>query len=315
MSRKGQTGSTFKYLFALIIGAMFILFFIRFASQQTSTLEKISGAEFVRNFDDILTEVTVSEDQKSPFDLGREESINFEGGKISLPAKKITIKTDKIVFAPRTIKSKKITIWTRRWKWPFEITNLFYIWDGKSVSYIVYDETTQDTIEDIVYFNGDTLASMKVVIVDYKNFTKMRKQMQQNAKIIWFASKAVPKLKQKIIRVKFNEDDKETGILDFDGKEVPYVGMGTLFGAIFCSDAQGYEDAFSKAKEKFDVMRELQAERMDYIMLKKQECMQAYTPLKEAMAQDLNTPQQYALFRERVAGLNKDLEAGCPAIL
>jgi len=315
MKRKGQTGSTFKYLFALIIGAMFILFFIRFASQQTSTLEKISGAEFVRNFDDILTEVTVSEDQKFPFDLGREESIRFEDGQISLPAKKITVKTDKIVFAPSTIKSRKITIWTKRWKWPFEIANFFYIWDGKSVSYVVYDETARDVIDDVIYFNGDTLASMKVVIISYENFTKIRNRIQQNAKIIWFASKAVPKLKQKIIRVKFNEDDKETGILDFDGKEVPYVGMETLFGAIFCSDAQGYEDAFSKAKEKLDVMRELQSERMDYIMLKKQECMQAYTPLKEAMVQELNTPQQYALFREKVVSLNKGLEAGCPAIL
>jgi len=242
----------FKYIFALIVGAMFILFFVRFAMQYTKSEEKLEASQFVASFDDYLTELSVTSGEMfKEEDFGMPTEIVFDKGQIK-SGRGVPRKSEKIIFSPRILKGKKVLIWTKKWSFPYPVDNFFYMTNENFKYILVFDDSTKKFVEELVedihkgfkveaYDKNMLSRSLDTIKKSYAGFSKVR--------FVFFCEPGELKnklLKMKnadIVEIKIGniEDKLSTGTVKFADGEAAYLGEPMIVGAIFSEDFANYE--------------------------------------------------------------------------
>jgi hypothetical protein len=266
--------SVFKYIFAMIVGAMFILFFVGFGRNIISSSETMDANVLVAGFDDYLFTLTANEMTKDDQNFGIQTVLNFKEGAIS-SGKNKPRDTNRMVYAPATLSGTKITTRAIRWAFPYNIDSFFYITNAKYKYVIVYDNSDESSKE---FVNGLT-ESIKATF-EFRNYTKAQltppminslkssyTDMSRVTFLVIADSDLSPsdktKIKTAIPKAQFvfanglgQDTGPETkyayGSIRFDGESSDsyYIGNAMLLGAMYAEDKANYEFNFKRAMER-----------------------------------------------------------------
>jgi len=279
------------------------MFFIFFAFKHISTQEKLSSLEIINYLDLKLEILSNSLNLNTQFNLPSDYNLNFICNKILISNKKNTYSTstDKIISSPSILKGKEIQIWTKSWKFPFKVTNFYYIANKKTNFYIESQELL-DKIPKI--FNVYPLTSINEIIEKNKNSDKT---------IVVFSSqpKNLQELLKNNIKVLHILNNKQITFYP-EYKTSSYFDEETLLLAIFSSNLNEYECLKQKAINKLKKISSIYKQKSLLLNLKskQQNCKLIYSQLSsllDILADNLNFNQ--------VETLNKELEYNaCPKL-
>lgn len=305
--------SVFKYIFALIVGAMFILFFVGFARNYITQADSVDANVLVSGFDDYLMLLSGSTDSTVKYDFGADTAIQFSRGELrsGTNAKR---PTNRIVFAPTQLKGKKLIIWTKRWAFPYPIDNFFYMTNEKYKQIIIYDTDTSGFVNEFVDEINDTFAidppkkrdfltpqNLALMATAYKPYTKVRfliiaknplpantlaniKNVVKNADIV---SVIIEKDEES-----GDDEWKEYGMLEFGGKEMPFLGKEMILGAMFAENADEYRFNFNRAMQRLMDITDIYQKKADMMR-----------PLDDTKG------CQYGLFSQSLSGFKSKADA------
>ncbi|MFA5887197.1 MAG: hypothetical protein WC852_00615 [Candidatus Nanoarchaeia archaeon] len=262
--------SVFKYIFAMIVGAMFILFFVGFGKNIISSSEKMDAVVLVAGFDDYLFTLTANEMAKDDQNFGVQTALNFKEGTISSGKNKPT-NTNRIVYAPKTLSGTKITTRAIRWAFPYDIDSFFYITNAKYKYVIVYDDSSKDFVNELAEsinrtFEIRTYEKSKIASAAPalgRGWTDMSRVtfLMIGDSDISAADKtkiktAIPKAKFVFAKGLGNEEEPENqwayGSIEFDGEEGDsyYIGNAMLLGAMYAENKANYDFNFKRAMDR-----------------------------------------------------------------
>ncbi|MBU2637492.1 MAG: hypothetical protein KJ955_00815 [Nanoarchaeota archaeon] len=277
--------SVFKYIFALIVGAMFIIFFVSFAMKYMGTAETMEANELVAGFDDYLLLRTGSRDATGPYDFSAQTTIEFDVGKIRSGT--ISRDTSRIVYAPAKLTGKSISIWTKRWAFPYPVDNFFYMTNDRVKHIIIYEPGSAEFVHELndeindsyrmdsprKYEAGGTRGEafnqyLTAVTSRYSTAAKIRfVVVSTGANAIVNAIK--PKLPKNadIISVSKDPDAEgwEYGTVKFGDDEAPYIGNEMIIGAMFTEDFSNYEFNLKRAMQRLVDVTEIYTGKADYL--------------------------------------------------
>ncbi|HII15681.1 MAG TPA: hypothetical protein HA362_05195 [Nanoarchaeota archaeon] len=298
--------SVFKYIFALIVGAMFILFFVGFARNYIIRADTVDANVLVSGFDDYLMLLSGSTDSTVKYDFGAETAIQFSRGELKsgTNAKR---PTNRIVFAPNQLKGKKLIIWTKRWSFPYPIDNFFYMTNEKYKQLIISDDDTAGFVSEFVDEINDTFAidpPKKKDLLTAQNLATMASAYRQYSNVRFLAivksplpANTVSNIKRAVtnadvVSVIIEKDEesgnnewKDYGTIKFEDREMPFIGREMILGAMFTESPDEYRFNFNRAMQRLMDITD--------IYQKKAEIM---SPL------DQTKGCQYGLFSQSLAG-------------
>lgn len=284
MQKRGQVGPVFKYLMAIIVGTMFLLFFINFGMTYMKQQKSVESYMITTGFDDVLSALGSSEDASNTYNFGLKTTIDF-----SVPKKgseyielksggNLPLKSYKAIFAPSRITGMKVEVLTKRWHFPYPVDNLFYLTAPGYRYFIVYDGKTEGLAKDLAGADAtDVTAAIPskfgVEAVDAAKAKGLKSSLanvrptfilfDENPELEATLSK-LPNAKVRVI--KMDKDDQEYGEIMFeDGQEYPYFGKPMMIGAIFAEDSAMYEHALSVALNKLGVVTNIYLGKLKYL--------------------------------------------------
>lgn len=258
--------SVFKYIFALIVGALLIIFFVSFAMKYMGTAETMQATELVIGFDDYLMLRSGSPDSTGSYPFAAQTTIEFGMGKIK--SSKISRNTNRIVFAPAKLTGKSIVIWTKRWSFPYAVDNFFYMANDRVKHIIIYDDGASefahelvDEINDSYKMDSPRKYETGARFNEYLTAVKNRYSTASKIRLVVVSTGArsivnaiEPKLPKNadIISVSKDPDAEswEYGIVKFGEDEAPYIGNEMIIAAMFAEDADNYMFGFRQAMQR-----------------------------------------------------------------
>lgn len=286
----------FKYTMALIVGAIFFGFLIKFAFTYVGQTETIDAYKLMNGFDDILSAVGVSGDAFNNYEFGIKTKMKVTSEEIMSGGQRK--KHSKVLFSPYELEGSSLKIMTKRWKFPFDVCNFFYLTNPNYKYYLIYDDDNEyfvKTIADPDDITSEINDKMGVDIIHIDNVdVEMLKNTLQNFQGVTFVffvknDKLVDELNEvnnfKARRVEPSDEDEEYGIIYFeDGTSLSYLTLPMLIGGIFVEDSFSYERSVELAFDKF--------KNMALIYLKKIElsnrCDASYSALKSNLNNYVN---------------------------
>lgn len=229
MEKRGIAVS-FKWIFALIAGMIIFLFIINFAYKHIFISESKTSTILLTNIEAQLDSISFADDFDTILDLNEKFKINLNCN--SLQIANIPLKTNKIIFSPKTIESNNLKIWTRTWNYPFTITNFYYI-------------TNKD------YYFIDPPYELLSQIPESFNIKTYPDTAEEDAEIVFFTKPAQYELeKYKEHKIKIINNNKVT----FQSKSADYFGDEMLLGAIFTDDIAKYNCLKQRALNKLKII-------------------------------------------------------------
>ena len=232
MEKRG-VNLTFKWIFALIAGFIIFLFIINFGYNHIYLSESKTSAILVNQFENQLESLSISEFLTKEIDMGNVFEINFDCNSIS--NKNVELNTEKIIFSDRTIKAKDFLLWTQLWKYPFGITNFYYLID-KNQKFYFFDapyELTSSIPPTFPIYSFPDKVPEDSTIVFFKQPSPIQLQEYQDHNI-------------KIV--------KNNKITFYPNKQTDYYGDEMLLGAIFTDNYNKYECLKNKAIKKLNII-------------------------------------------------------------
>ena len=278
--------STFKYIFALIVGALFIVFFVRFAMNYASTAQTFESSMIAKNFDDYLEITSTFQNGMNIIDFGSESPLSFRDGKIR-SGTGIAQSTERIVYSPVNLKGIMVVIWTNKLEFPYAIDNLFYLTNEKYRYYLVYDRDTQEFVEEMMdgtipgYFKEKNyMRSFEVGNLKMDDIKKSH-GLFANVRFICFSSSVADKVKKKIsdagmgnadllLITPEGEDDGEWKVGNVNymmekDAEGTFLGQPMMFGAFFAEDFKTYGENMEKVYERMVQITDIYIEKADFM--------------------------------------------------
>ncbi|MFH1065286.1 MAG: hypothetical protein V1734_02160, partial [Nanoarchaeota archaeon] len=273
--------SVFKYIFAMIVGAMFILFFVGFGKDIISSSETMEAGVLVAGFDDYLFTLTANEMTKDDQNFGIQTLLNFKEGTIS-SGKNKPKDTNRIVYAPKTLSGTKITTRAIRWEFPYKIDSFFYITNARYKYVIVYDDSSKEFVNELAQGIRATF--------EFRNYTKTQlltpttinslKSLYTDMSRVTFLviadsdlspgdktkiKTAIPKAQFVFAKSLGQEDDRDPekqwtyGSIRFDGESSDsyYIGNAMLLGAMYAEDKANYDFNFKRAMERLAAVSDI----------------------------------------------------------
>lgn len=304
--------SVFKYIFAMIVGAVFILFFVGFGKNIISSSEKMDAGVLVAGFDDYLFTLTANEMTKDDLNFGIQTALNFKEGTIS-SGKNKPKDTNRMVYAPKTLIGAKITTRAIRWAFPYDIDSFFYVTNARYKYIIVYDESSKDFVTELTQSIRATF--------EFRNYTKTQltppitqltppiinslktsyTDMTRVTFLVIADNDLAPadknKIKTAIPKAQFvfakslgQEDDRDPekkwayGSIRFDGedKDSYYIGNAMLLGAMYAEDKANYDFNFKRAMERLAAVSIIYDGKIQSLQVAATEC--DYSPLSGAFS-------------------------------
>ncbi len=340
--------SVFKYIFALIVGAMLIIFFVGFAMKYMGAAETMEARELVAGFDDYLLLRAGSRDATGPYDFASQTTIEFGLGKIK--SSTISRDTSRIVYAPEKLTGKNIAIWTKRWSFPYAVDNFFYMSNDRVKQIIIYDEGASefanelnDEINDSYrmdvpkkYESGGTRGEafnqyISAITSRYSSATKIRfVVIAEGAPSIVNAIKTKLPKNADVISISKDPDAEgwNYGTVKFGEDEAPYIGNEMIIGAMFTEDFSNYEFNLKRAMQRLGDVTEIYEEKAKYLEASvgaTEGCGNDYNLMRSSLVNfknaaedrsfDINDAKMLANMAENIKEANKQSFGGdCPAI-
>ena len=140
----------FKYIFAVVVGGLFIIFFINFAIKSVKEpSEIITAGESVQRFINTLNAFSTAEDSIHPLNLGLETEVIFDCNQIKM--NQMSDDSQHIIFAPLILKGRSIDMWTKQFAIEnfLPITNFFYLSNQDHQYVLVFDSSSQDYVNNL----------------------------------------------------------------------------------------------------------------------------------------------------------------------
>jgi len=338
--KKGQVSPVFKYVFGLIVGALFLLFFFGFAMQYKGTASSVEVRQIVYGFDDDLTAFSVTGDSSWEKRFPYSVSITFDNGQII--SGDFAKSTSHIVFAPIEVSGNLMYIWTKRWSFPFDVDNLYYITGGQERYFLVFDDESMSFVSELVSdYDGipDSFSASSVglsALADSSQISTLAGDALSYNKIkfVFFSEDSQAILTAKTnIENKFTNaeslivlpsEDYENGIVTFsDGEQVVYFGKPLLLGAIFAEDSASYRYGFDSALHKFNLVSQVYQGKASFLNGRTGGvCANEYggihstlTSLESTIVPDsLNEISSYVETIDNIDDQNKALGGECPEV-
>lgn len=229
MGKRGFAIS-FKWIFALIVGLIVFLFLINFAYKHIYLSESKISSLITTSIDSQLDSISFAEDLDIEIDINQDFTINFDCDSIAIDQ---PLKTEKIIFSDKSIQSNKLNVWTKTWKYPFKITNFYYITNKN-------------------YYFLDPPFELLQNIPERFNIKSYPDEVQTDATLIFFKQPTTQELSQyRDHKIKIISDNKVTF---YPNKITNYYGEEMLLGAIFTDDINKYNCLKNKALEKLKII-------------------------------------------------------------
>lgn len=330
-NKKGEASPIFKYIFAIVAGVLFISFFVGFAMQHKKQQETLEIGRITFGFDDLLTLLSTSADSSMAYPeqgFPSTVTLNLKGDKISSGG--ITKTTTKIIFSEAQIKGRQFYIWTKRWKMPFTIDSFFYISDGGTPIYLIYDADSEEIASELTdkfsgfpkTFKVEKYAESKLTA---EELSAIRARSKDYAKIrfVLFTPKPVglkgfTNAETVIIEPATieGETDWNYGTVEYEDGESTYLGYEMLIGAIAAENQEAFENAREKAMKKLETMAKLYEEKTKQL---ERICPGQYTLIAQALRSIAADPtkgtiEQLVSKTQALKEMNREFEAGCPEV-
>ena len=166
LNKKADVSPAFQYIFALVVGAIILIFFIRFAFQAEKSGTEVIKAEVLHMLDASLQAFSVSTYStdnlpKPPWPQIVDMKVGTKAncGKFTVTGQKFLVPIPRIVFGPEEMKARQLQAWTNSWHFPFRITNMFYLVNDRSKYYLIYDANSQEFVRKISSYPPETAIS------------------------------------------------------------------------------------------------------------------------------------------------------------
>ena len=325
MNNKAQIAESFKYIFGVIVGGMFLVFFIGFAFKYIQVSGEVSDTELAIDLDNQLTALYVTESASDTIPYNKKIEITILNNQII--AKNIGKQTDKIIYSPLTLKAEQIIIATKAFSLPYESTNLFYMTDQKTFYVIIYDQTTKEFAEEIT--NGYTSIPNNFIYDSFeydilKNNLEELQEITKNYKV-----KFIFLTEETIDLDSYFEDYHQITINSFDteynygevifpqGTSI-YLTKEMLIGAIITEDKGSYDYNLNLALDRVKKLSQTYYEKTKLLTTKQPLCN--YDPIKtninnyNTFIDNSQSPLNFKNYIEAIETANKNLGGDCPEI-
>ena len=235
---KRGVGIVFNWIFSLIAGVFILSFLVYFAVQNTDLFGKVTARVVAEELDIVFSGYETTE-TSSQLDFGKNIELSFkcEGGKQEFEVNGVGGKKiwDKVIFAPKEIKSNEVNIATRSWNIPFRAANFIFIWGNQRYN-LVGNSGGFEVPENFESSNGENV-----------NFELIGNLAGEYSEI------RCPSNDGKVIKYERSEE-----LEDFGGK-VCFGGDGE----VFYGEAMMLGAVLSETKEEFSCVKEVIQSRLD----------------------------------------------------
>ena len=330
MSRKAQMASPFAFIFALVIGAIVLLFFIGFAYKFLSLGGSLSAAEVVSALNDEFVAFSVSDSAEKVLSYSQPFDFQVYEGRIRSNSQGVDL--DQIVFSPLVIEGDEIVIATKAVELPYRVSNVFYVSDSRIVYIFVSDATSGEVVETL---ESSSAAFPKNI----PHFAYTQAQLNDNVqdiyqltasydfvRFVFFtdADSSVDAIAQyfpsyDVLEVSSSTEDFSHGTVRFpDSEEVLYYSLPLLTGAIVSADSFSYQYNLNLLHEKMSVVTSVYSDKARFLSANLPGC--DYTFVKSGLTSysniigEADTSLSYFTQIEFVADSNKDLGGDCPEV-
>ncbi|MFH1331807.1 MAG: hypothetical protein ABIH63_00800 [archaeon] len=286
-ARKGVAASVFKYIFAVVAGAIILIFFVRFAMDMTDTQKSVSNAELGFMIDESLNALTVSEDQSEPIPGDPWPSpvmLSFGKGPTcgKLSSGSYNFNIHKVVFSPLKIDGNQIFAWTQSWYYPFEVDNFFYLSNKNSKYYLVYPSGEvadfvrglDSQVTPAERHNEHFPKSFEVESISSDQVNARLAYASGKYSFVKFAFfKTNPPLgfKGNYVVIDYvdcepdRDDDDCHGSLTFSSGKSFFAGKPMLYGAVLAEDFESYQCQLGRIYKRLGIILSLYSEKADLL--------------------------------------------------
>lgn len=300
LSKKADISPAFQYIFALIVGAIILIFFIKFAFKAEESGTEVIKAEVLHMLDASLQAFSVSTYStdtlpKPPWPqlVDMKFGTKANCGKFTVTGQKFLVPIPRIVFGPEEMKARQLKAWTSSWYFPFRVTNIFYLVNDRSKYYLVYNSNNQEFVRKVSSYPPETAFSemdhlpknFDVKYVENELDPVAKLKANDLVKVNYFEEKTgVAKgLKGSSIiasnycneedepsykcsgTVTFYEGEKHTGTSTFIGREL-------MFAAIMADSIEVYDCQYGRALDELERMINLYISKAQLLKNKRQVC-------------------------------------------
>ncbi len=261
----------FHWIFILIAGALILAFFFSVAYKQRAYSQEKLQLTLATDIENIFTGAIVSRGTAQRLPVPP-QGIVFEcltgcncRFRIENAPKPFG---DKAMFAPELLEDQDITVWALELKLPYRVTNFLYLTNPNIKYYFVYTEESGS-----ISFLKQLTKNIPQLI-SYENITldkvpSLKSEEYQHTKFVFlniapttlddsFKKESADAIKIDQYSVTFYEKDGT----NFDSiKILSYIGLPSLYAAIFAQDYTMYECGLRTAFRKLSYVSLLYAER------------------------------------------------------
>lgn len=320
MNKKAFSSQLFNWIFIIIAGSLLLIFFVRFAFQQTQIFGEKGSVELISSLEDQLEAFSISETSSKIISLGYNTNLELDCERIV--NENIPKRTNLIIFSPSKLSGKSVATWTRKWEFPYQISNVFYLTNENSRYLLIYDK---DSFEKVSKFDFPSSFNLQKMNFDNLNLDDLAANTKnlQNLNLVYFTKIQRPtEILNKFKNLNLVEIDlklNEIKIFNKDGTFTSsyFLEEPLLFGAIFGSE--NFNCIKDKALSKLDLVTEVYLKKASYLSLKtsNQLCKAKYYEITNTLTTFKGADSKQILYdlKEKIKSQNKGLEKNaCPSI-
>ena len=213
------------------------MFFVRFAFQHIDVSETVTSYQLVEHLDDQLEAISVSESSNKIIPFTQETELFFDCD--SFGTFEFMKPTEKIIFAPPSLKGTSLQSWTEDFRFPYTATSFMYLLNKNTRVILVYDDLTASFAQNLdipITFNV-----LKIHIKDFQtSVINQQTQTLDKLHLVFFTSIANPTTLAKgltadtsIITVNLNDN---TINFHTEGTRSFFLTEEMLLGAFFAPE-------------------------------------------------------------------------------
>ena len=326
MKSKGQTGESFKYIFGIIVGTMFLVFFIGFAYKYMTISGQTSDAQLANAINDDLTAISVSQNVQNSLTYGREINFQISQGLLT----PISLTTGKplqhIIYSPKEIQTDELLTTTKTLFLPFKVTNLFYIADRNTIYILIYDQGTQDFKDELTEGYSAIPSNIPYEVYDQqqiKNDLESLATITKNYKHVRFIFLTQKQINPEnyfkdysILEIKPSENT-DFGTITYDDGTSIYLTKEMIIGSFLTENKQEYDYNLQQTLSKLQDITTIYYEKAKFISARLPNC--EYTQIKTSLNNyksftNTDSHSSYENYIETIEQANKNLGGDCPEI-
>ncbi len=317
MNRRGVTGQTLLWIFVSVAGAVILVFFIRFAGQILGTGEKSTQMESLVQLEEQLTALSGSENTFKM--LEGSEPFDFLVSCNGLLAGSFHRTNSLFLFSDPHLTGQQLAVWTKRFRFPFSIGNLFFVSNQDERYVLVYDAASEDFVRSLEI--PEIFHVQKIALQDLK--LQVLAQTASRFTLVFFTSLRDPgvifnSFTFKDIRVLEIDENNHRYIIHRKNGETQgtYLNTDLLVGFIFGSE--NFDCMMGKVYEELGNLAVIYQGKMDALAQKTQDaqCRNIFVTSKQLLAsfKDARGQESSALAKQLMDTNTELAKDGCATI-